>query len=139
LFEEQMQISERLREQAYKEPVTQLGNRRYFDLQLDYLLKNEEKLATAILLLIELKQFKEYNEQYGYEAGDALLKNVAAVVSQSIVPFENAIAANKGASFFIILPNVTKVVGEQVADKICLQFKEFEIKGLSKVKEVGNI
>lgn len=138
LFEEQMQTSERLREQAFVDPVTQLGNRRYFDLQFDHLLQDEET-ASGILFIIELQGFKQYNDQYGYEAGDALLKSVAGVITAAIAPFENSISANKGASFFIVLPNKTKNVGEEVASLICQQFNELSTKGLSKVTQIGNV
>jgi diguanylate cyclase (GGDEF)-like protein len=139
MFEEQLQTSERLREQAYKDPVTHLGNRRYFDLQLDHVLKDEEKIGVGVFLLIELKSFKEYNDQYGYEAGDTLLKAVANIISQSVAAFENTIVANKGASFFIVLPGKTKPIAEEVATNISQQFNELLIKGVSKSKEVGNI
>jgi len=139
MFEEQLQTSERLREQAYKDPVTQLGNRRYFDLQLDHVLKDEEKAGVGIFLLTELKNFKEYNDQYGYEAGDALLKSVASLITQAITAYENTISANKGASFFVVLPGKTKLVAEQVASVICQRFNELYIKGISKNQEVGNI
>lgn len=139
LFEEQAQVSERLREQAYVDPVTHLGNRRYFDMQFEHILNDEEKSDTGILCLIELKQFKEYNDQYGYEAGDTLLKNVAQVVTESIAPYENTISANKGASFFIVLPGKSKAVGEEVANLICKRFNDFETKGMSKTKSIGNI
>lgn len=139
MFEEQLQTSDRLREQAYKDPVTQLGNRRYFDLQFDQVLKDEEKAGVGIFLLIELNHFKEYNDQYGYEAGDALLKSVANTITQAIAAYENTISANKGASFFVVLPGKTKLVAEQVASVICQQFNEFQIKGISKHQEVGNI
>lgn len=139
MFDEQAQASERLREQAYKDPVTQLGNRRYFDLQLDHVLKDEEKAGVGVLLLVELKNFKEYNDRYGYESGDSLLKNVAMTITKIIAPFENTISANKGASFFIVLPGKTKSIGEEVASNICQQFNEFDVKGISQSKEVGNI
>lgn len=139
LFEEQAQVSERLREQAYIDPVTHLGNRRYFDMQFEHILNDTEKADTGILLLIELKNFKEYNEQYGYEAGDSLLKNVAQVMTQSIAAFENTVSANKGASFFIVLPGKTKADGEEVANHICKQFNDFETKGMSKTKSIANI
>lgn len=139
MFDEQAQALERLREQAYKDPVTQLGNRRYFDLQFDHVLKDEEKAGLGVLLLIELKNFKEYNDRFGYEAGDLLLKNVAQTITNVIAPFENTISANKGASFFVVLPGKAKAVGEEVAGAICQQFNDYDVKGISQSKEVGNI
>lgn len=139
MFEEQLVISERLREQAYKDPVTQLGNRRFFDLQFDHVLKDEEKAGVGVFMLIELKNFKEYNDQYGYEAGDNLLKGVAVLLSESIASYENTTLANKGASFFVVLPGKTAQAASSLASAICQQFNELVVKGVSKNKGVGNI
>jgi len=139
-FEEQSALSEQFREQSYKDPVTQLGNRRYFDLQFDYLIKDEEKGTGGALLLIELLDFKTYNEKYGYEAGDKLLQNTAQMLIEQCAPFENAIVSHiKGADFAIILPNKTKEISQELATIICRNFSAFLQKGLSKTQNVGNI
>lgn len=139
LFEEQALASEHLREQAYKDPVSKLGNRRYFDMQFDYLLK-EEKGTTGILLLIELKDFKEYNDNYGYQAGDQLLLSTAKAIQECCVGYDSAVVSHvKGASFAVILPDTSKEVGIEAATKICLMFNEFYNLGLSKVQDVGHV
>ncbi len=140
LFEDQVRQTEKLREQAFKDPVTHLGNRQYFDLQFDFLLKDQEKLPSGALLLIEIKNFKEYNENYGFQEGDLLLQNVASAVTNSCKRFNSAIVAHaKGASIFVILPNKAKEPAIEVAKEICQQFKEFKFKGLSKVNDVGSV
>jgi len=58
IFEEQAKTSEQLREQAYTDPLTHLGNRRFFDLQLDHLLKEASAQTSGVLLLIEIQGFK---------------------------------------------------------------------------------
>lgn len=140
LFEEQMHISEQLREQAYKDPVTKIGNRRYFDMQFEYILKNKEKGSFGALLLIELKEFKEYNDKYGYQEGDRLLQNVATMIQECCLGIDNAIIAHaKGASIFVILPNKSKEIATSLAGKICQQFAEFQNKQLSHEPEVGAV
>lgn len=140
IFEEQAETSEKLREQAYKDPLTGLGNRRYFDLQLDFLLQDKEKSTEGVLLLIEINGFKEYNETFGYPEGDRLLVNVANTIKEMCLPYEDAIVTHaKGASFFVIMPNKVKSVGEGVADNLINQFKEFNLKNLSHAKNVGHV
>ncbi|MBN9288773.1 MAG: hypothetical protein BGO43_01220 [Gammaproteobacteria bacterium 39-13] len=140
LFEEQIQISEQLREQAYKDPVSKLGNRRYFDMQFDYILKDKEKGGLGALLLIELKDFKAYNDKHGYQEGDRLLQNVALMVQECCQGIDNALVAHvKGASIIVVLPNKSKETANSLAEKICQQFVEFERKHFSKESEVGSI
>lgn len=140
LFEEQAETSARLREQAYKDPVTQLANRRYFDLQIDYLLKNPEEGKKGVLLLVEIHDFKKINDQYGYQEGDRLLIVVAQSIQEACKGQENSIITHaKGASFFVILPNKTKAVGEAVASAICTIFDELHERNLSPVQNIGHI
>ena len=140
LFEEQSKVSEQLRQQVYQDPLTGLSNRRYFDLHFDHLLKDIEHGLGGILMLVELKDFKSYNEIFGFEGGDTLLKNVAKVILDSCSKQEYAIVTHaKGAGFFIILPGKAKVVGETVGAKISDQFKVLIDKGQSQRAEIGNI
>jgi diguanylate cyclase (GGDEF)-like protein len=140
LFEEQARSAELYREQAYKDQVTKLGNRRYFDMQFDYLLQNNESAATGVLVLIELKEFKEYNDNHGYEAGDSLLINVAQTLNEICGNFENVVIGHiGGASFGVILPNKTKEVGVEISTKISQAFNEYESKQLCFDSDVGHI
>lgn len=140
LFEEQVRQTDKLREQAFKDPVTGLGNRQYFDLQFDHLLQDKEKLPSGALLLIEINNFKEYNEKYGFQEGDLLLQNVATVVKESVKQFSSAIISHaKGASIFVVLPNKSKETALDVAQTICGLFNEMQYKELSKEAQVGSV
>lgn len=140
LFEDQARKSEQLREQAFKDPITKLGNRRYFDLQFGYLLDNKEDTKTGVLILVDLNNFKNYNDEYGYEAGDQLLRNVANVLEHACQKFDSTIVAHLGgASFAVVLPNKTKEVGHLVATNITNAFKEMHAKNLAKITDVGSL
>lgn len=139
IFEDQAKASEALREQAFKDTVTGLGNRRYFDSQFQYLLKGEQRIG-GILLLLELKAFKAYNDKQGYEAGDRLLKKTGEVLLQATEGMDNAIIAHiGGASFSAILPNKTKEIGEDIATKICSKFNDFMMQGFADQPDIGHV
>jgi diguanylate cyclase (GGDEF)-like protein len=72
---------ETLQHQAIRDPLTQLFNRRY----LEYTLERELHQATRAgepltMAMLDVDHFKQFNDNYGHDAGDALLKSVGAVM-----------------------------------------------------------
>ena len=79
IFTEQSALTERLREQAYQDFVTGLGNRRYFDCQFGAMLDSRDEVSQGALLLLELRDLSRVNERTGYTAGDMLLKRTGDI------------------------------------------------------------
>jgi diguanylate cyclase (GGDEF)-like protein len=73
IFAENANQTEELRAQAFQDPLTQMGNRRYFDNQLSHLLKDEEHFTPGVLMMVELDGLNEFNHRNGYQAGDDLI------------------------------------------------------------------
>jgi diguanylate cyclase (GGDEF)-like protein len=105
--------NEKLVDQANRDGLTGLLNRRAMDQQVDRLW--EQALASAkpfALLMIDVDNFKKYNDQYGHLAGDECLRSVAACLDQ-VVQMANvqqlapgAFAARYGGEeFAVIVPN----------------------------------
>lgn len=140
LFEEQAKTTEELREQAFKSPVTKLANRRYFDIHFDHLLQEKEHSHTGVALLIEVNQFKAYNDKYGYESGDELLKQVARQIEASLSSFENVLIAHLGgASFAVILQDKVIDVGIEIAHSLSKTFSEFKQKDVAREDDIAHI
>ena len=76
-----IRLREALREQATRDPLTGLFNRRYLDetlpRELHACLRNDEPLALAIL---DIDHFKRYNDTWGHEAGDRVLIEVSRIL-----------------------------------------------------------
>ncbi len=119
MFDEQAQAGERLREHAYKDPVTGLGNRRYFNTQLQHLLVTQEDFGQGALLLVQLNDFKGFNDRQGYQAGDALLRRAATLISDFCAP-EKACTVTRlgGADFAVIAAQTTPDDAEQLGQGI---------------------
>ena len=93
-----------LREQSTKDPLTGLYNRRYF---LDYARRELARCAAqgrdAALLSFDVDHFKRFNDTYGHEAGDAVLKALAELLQKT---FRQADVPCRfgGEEFVVVMP-----------------------------------
>lgn len=85
---------------AYHDGLTGLGNRRAFDLHLRQLVIDSNP---ADLVLMDLNDFKQVNDRYGHQAGDALLRRVAACLEHAS-QHEGAAFRIGGDEFALLLP-----------------------------------
>ena len=102
------------RAMAFRDPLTGLFNRRYFDDELAGLLAGG---ADVTLLLIDMDDFKKVNDLHGHQRGDEALKNVAAGIARAIR--KNDIPCRIGGDeFAVILPCCPEKNGRLVAQNI---------------------
>ncbi|HEX4563405.1 MAG TPA: GGDEF domain-containing protein, partial [Solirubrobacteraceae bacterium] len=73
-----------LREQAYSDPLTKLGNRRALNAELDERLTGACVSEPMLLLLFDLDGFKAYNDAFGRLAGDALLVRLGSRLADAV-------------------------------------------------------
>lgn len=110
---------EMLEMMATTDSLTGLANRRRFDdaLQLEFQrLKRSQELLTVIL--IDVDNFKEFNDTYGHPAGDDCLRRVADVVRQAARRPADLAARYGGEEFVCLLPEVTHIGAINVAEGI---------------------
>ncbi|WP_164821335.1 GGDEF domain-containing protein [Paenibacillus koleovorans] len=80
----QKKHQEEIRFLAYHDSLTRLPNRRYFHEELRTALEEAEaKQLQLAVILLDLDRFKETNDKYGHEAGDALLRHVARIIGET--------------------------------------------------------
>jgi diguanylate cyclase (GGDEF)-like protein/putative nucleotidyltransferase with HDIG domain len=73
-----------LREQAMRDPLTGLGNRRKMQAMLGSRLATVEDRRPQLLMLLDLNGFKAYNDTFGHVAGDALLARLGAKLAAQV-------------------------------------------------------
>lgn len=82
---DQIAYQQQLLEMAYRDPLTGLGNRKAFDEQLGQaLLRAGSGGSELALLYLDLDRFKEVNDRFGHDIGDALLRTVAERVRSTL-------------------------------------------------------
>lgn len=106
---------------ATTDGLTGLYNHRFFQEQMNICLENAKRYETDFsLLLIDIDFFKKFNDNYGHQAGDAVLKQVAQLLKKS-VRATDIVARYGGEEMAIILPNTDYENAFITAEKICNQ------------------
>lgn len=109
---------------ATTDSMTGLYNHRFFQEQMVLQIENCKRYnAQFSLILIDIDFFKKFNDNYGHQAGDAVLKQVAELLKKS-VRHADIVARYGGEEMTIILPNTDFEHGLSVAEKICAKVAE---------------
>ncbi|MFP4220298.1 MAG: CHASE2 domain-containing protein [Phormidium sp.] len=108
----------RLQKLATCDGLTQLANRRYFDLYLDRAwglsLRRQQPIS---IILCDVDYFKPYNDTYGHRQGDDCLQKIAQTLARS-VRNGDVVARYGGEEFAIILPGTTLMDALNVAQRM---------------------
>ncbi|NEQ53129.1 MAG: diguanylate cyclase [Leptolyngbya sp. SIO3F4] len=111
--------NQELQRLAFLDGLTEIANRRYFD---DYLSQQWQILSQAqqplALILADVDLFKNYNDIYGHQSGDACLKQVAQTLDKALKRPMDLAARFGGEEFAIILPYTELKGAEQIAKVI---------------------
>jgi diguanylate cyclase (GGDEF)-like protein len=101
-----LQLREKLRDQAIRDPLTAMYNRRYFEETAEReLLRAAENGSPVGVIMIDVDHFKRFNDTHGHEAGDAVLQRVALTL-QSHTRVEDVISRWGGEEFVMLLPGL---------------------------------
>jgi diguanylate cyclase (GGDEF)-like protein len=94
-----LRLRDALRGLALADPLTALANRRHLDVVLAELAKAPEQSTSCIM--IDIDHFKRFNDEYGHEAGDAVLRAVGEALRETIR--QNDLAFRYGGEEFLVL------------------------------------
>ncbi|HTX02492.1 MAG TPA: diguanylate cyclase [Candidatus Acidoferrales bacterium] len=99
-----LRLREKLRSQSVRDPLTALYNRRYLDETLDLELARAARSKVPIaVIMLDIDHFKKFNDTFGHEAGDQVLKGVAEVLATSMRRGDVA-GRFGGEEFLLIMP-----------------------------------
>lgn len=112
-------LHEQLQEQALRDPLTGLYNRRYLDEFFSRELSRAQREQTSLALaLIDLDHFKQLNDEYGHLAGDDVLKGVAQHLLDNLRA-SDAVFRIGGEEFLLVLPGVDAAEARKCLESIC--------------------
>ncbi len=133
------QSLEAIRAESLTDPLTGLGNRKYFDRMIDMAvqnaLANNEPLS---LLMFDIDHFKSFNDSYGHLTGDQVLRLVGMSLKQTIKG-QDITARYGGEEFAVVLPNTALRQALTVADHIRRAVMAKELKKKSTGEILGRV
>nr|WP_240964772.1 MULTISPECIES: GGDEF domain-containing protein [unclassified Acidovorax] len=105
-------------ELSLRDPLTGLANRRHFysvlEREIDRVTRSGE---AALLLMLDIDNFKRVNDTYGHLAGDTVLQSVAQTLSSCVRPMDT-LARYGGEEFAVVLPACQGSFGRVIAERI---------------------
>jgi diguanylate cyclase (GGDEF)-like protein len=108
------QLYEQLQEQAVRDGLTGLYNRRYFDQILPREIERARRFGHVLsLVMVDLDHLKRINDQLGHQAGDAAIREVGQVLATK--PRRTDIAARYGGEEFAVILVETPLAGARAA------------------------
>jgi diguanylate cyclase len=130
---------EAIRAESLTDPLTGLGNRKYFDrmigMAVQTALASGEPLS---LLLFDIDHFKSFNDSYGHLTGDQVLRLVGLSLKQTIKG-QDITARYGGEEFAVVLPNTALRQALTVADHIRRAVMAKELKKKSTGEILGRV
>lgn len=121
---ENISLYESVHRQATHDALTQLHSHRAFQQRLqEEVMRAARAHAEVSLIMCDVDHFKGYNDRYGHQAGDHLLRTLAGVLASFARPVD-FVARYGGEEFAMILPNTTKAEAMQVAERMRARVSE---------------
>ena len=103
---------------SFTDGLTGLLNRRAFDARLEQEFgRTQREHAPSALILLDADRFKDYNDRFGHPAGDAALRQLAALLREACRGYD-FIARYGGEEFAVILPGTPREAALVIAERI---------------------
>jgi diguanylate cyclase len=130
---------EAIRAESLADPLTGLGNRKYFDRSIEVALQNALANGEPLsLLMFDIDHFKSFNDSYGHLTGDQVLRLVGMSLKQTIKG-QDITARYGGEEFAVVLPNTALRQALTVADHIRRAVMAKELKKKSTGEILGRV
>lgn len=122
-----MDTMEELNHIASRDALTGVFNRRYFvELSTHELEKSKRYHQPLSMIILDLDFFKQINDNYGHQAGDAVLQEVAGICRNSIRSTD-ILGRYGGEEFVIFLPETTLEDCQMIANRILTNIEAAEV------------
>ena len=115
---ENAKLYKKIRVLAITDGLTGVFNRRYFEERLNSEINRAERYGRLLcLVMLDIDNFKRYNDTYGHLKGDFLLQEIALILKQSSRKVD-IVSRYGGEEFVIIFPETDIIKAKEVAEKI---------------------
>lgn len=100
-----LKLREKLHDQSIRDPLTTLYNRRFLQATMEQEVRRSARRHSGLgVIMADIDKFKQFNDTFGHEAGDMVLKEVAFLLRRS-VRTEDIVCRFGGEEFVIVMPD----------------------------------
>ncbi len=124
---------------AFRDELTGLFNRRYFDKILAQELKRANRYRRDMsLIMVDIDHFKKFNDQYGHQKGDSVLRTVGTIIRENVRSTDVACRYG-GEEIAVVLPEQDLKQACMIAEKLRIKLESLakEIEGVSVTASFG--
>jgi diguanylate cyclase (GGDEF)-like protein len=122
-----LRLQESLRDQAIRDPLTGLFNRRYMEESLDREVRRARRRQVALgVIMIDIDHFKHFNDTFGHAAGDALLRAMGSLL-QRHTRGEDIACRYGGEEFTLILLEASEEDTRDRATHLCQEAARLDV------------
>ena len=119
---------DRVHRESQIDPLTEVGNRKFFDREIERVIRETREQHTVMsLLMIDIDYFKKFNDTHGHLVGDQVLRLVAHTLVENLKG-RDVIARFGGEEFVIVLPQTRLKDAERVANLLRINLASKQIK-----------
>lgn len=123
-----LRLREKLSYQSVRDPLTGLFNRRYLDESLERELPRAIRNNTGLgVVMMDIDKFKKFNDLFGHDAGDAVLRELGDYLAKFIRRGDMACRYG-GEEFTLVLPEASLEDTRRRAEELRVAFRQFSIK-----------
>jgi len=118
--EELKVLNEKLNQLSITDGLTEIYNHRHFQDRLGEEVERVDRAKEGVvsLLFLDIDEFKRFNDTYGHQCGDMVLRQLAGILKNSVRHID-ILARYGGEEFAVILPNAKAEEGALVGRRIC--------------------
>ncbi len=123
-----LRLRDELRQQAIRDPLTKLFNRRYMEETLMREVSRAERNSQPVsIIMLDIDHFKDFNDLYGHEAGDLVLQTLAKFLGTRVRGSDVACRYG-GEEFLLILPTANLGLARTRAEQIREGIQSIQVK-----------
>src|SRR5262249_25436128 len=122
-----LRLQEKLRNQSIRDPLTGLFNRRYLEASLELECSRAERSKDPIgVVMLDVDHFKRFNDTFGHDAGDVVLKHIGEILKRSVRQGDVACRFG-GEEFVVVLPGTGATEAFEVAERVRQSVQKLEV------------
>ncbi len=139
-FESEVETAQWLQTKAFKDSVSGLGNRSFFESQMKAHFSERQRGLDG-LALISLMDLAKLNNEYGYESADMFIQSAADILAKKVTSISSTatLARLSGADFALLIPNFSRSQLELVVSDIMNELVGLNTASISYSAAVANI